>query len=169
MDQLKITPHESIEVRHSDTERLEVEVTYAPGGDAPPAHYHPAQDEHFEVLAGELHTRVDDQDRTLRAGETLAIPRGVVHQMWNPGDAPVKAVWVTTPRGRTADWFRAIDALHRTGRVDKKGMPGPLAFGVLLTEYRDVFRLAVRPQPVVRGALAALAVVGRLRGYSAHA
>ena len=67
------------------------------------------------------------------------------------------------------DWFRAIDALHREGRVDKKGMPGPLAFGVLLTEYRDVFRLAARPQPVARGALAGLAVVGRLRGYSAHA
>jgi hypothetical protein len=44
-------------------------------------------------------------------------------------------------------------------------MPGPLAFGVLLTEYRDTFRLAAGPEPLVRGALAVLALLGRLRGY----
>ena len=44
-------------------------------------------------------------------------------------------------------------------------MPGPLAFAVLLTEYRDVFRLTAGPEPLVRGALSALAVVGRARGY----
>jgi hypothetical protein len=87
--------------------------------------------------------------------------------MWNPGAEPVRATWTTTPGGRTHDWFRAIDALHREGRVGKKGMPGPLAFGVLLTEYDDVFRLAARPRAVIRVALAAIGVVGRLRGYSA--
>jgi hypothetical protein len=44
-------------------------------------------------------------------------------------------------------------------------MPGPLAFGVLLTEYRDVFQLAAGPRPVVRGGLAFLGAIGRLRGY----
>jgi hypothetical protein len=44
-------------------------------------------------------------------------------------------------------------------------MPGPLAFAALLTEYGDVFRLAARPEPVVRGLLAVLAPLGRLRGY----
>jgi hypothetical protein len=44
-------------------------------------------------------------------------------------------------------------------------MPGPLAFGAMLTEYSDVFRLAVGPDPVVRGALAVLGAVGRARGY----
>ena len=167
--QLKITAHEFLTVRHSGADRLEVEVSYAPHGDKPPAHYHPAQDEHFEVLEGELHTRVDGEERVLRAGDTLDIERGVVHQMWNPGDAQVRATWTTSPAGRTLEWFTAIDALHREGRVGKDGMPGPLAFGVLLTEYRDVFRLAAKPEPVVRGALAALGAVGRRRGYSTHA
>ena len=121
---LTITPHESIEVRHADAERLELEVTYGPGGSAPPAHLHPVQDEHFEVLEGELHTKVEGDERVLRAGDTLSIPRGTVHQMWNPTDSRVRATWVTTPAGRTLDWFRAIDALHREGRVGKDGMPG---------------------------------------------
>ena len=169
MEKLKITPHEEIAVRHNGADRLEVEVTYAPQGKKPPAHYHPEQDEHFEVLAGELHAIVDGEERVLRPGDTMDIGRGTVHQMWNPGDEIVRATWITTPGGRTYEWFAAIDALHREGRVDKSGMPGPLAFGVLLTEYRDVFRLAAKPEPVVRGAMAALGAVGRARGYSAHA
>jgi quercetin dioxygenase-like cupin family protein len=164
--QLKITPHESLTVRHSGANRLEVEATYAPHGKKPPAHYHPAQDEHFEVLEGRLHARVNGDERILQAGDTLDVERGVVHQMWNAGDAPARVRWTTTPAGRTLDWFTAIDALHRE---NKDSTPGPLAFGVLLTEYRDVFRLAARPEPVVRGAMAALGAVGRRRGYSAQA
>jgi hypothetical protein len=43
-------------------------------------------------------------------------------------------------------------------------MPGPLAFGAYLTEYRDVFRLA-GPQPLLVPLLSALGALGRLKGY----
>jgi len=168
-DRLKITPTESVEVRHSDSELLEVEGTWGPDGSPPPKHYHPSQDEHFQVLEGTLRSRVDGVQRDLGPGDELDIPRGVVHQMWNPGSEPTRAVWQTRPGGRTEQWFRAIDRLHREGRVGDDGMPGPLAFSVLLTEYDDVFRLGVPAQPIVRGALAGLAVVGRARGYDAGA
>jgi hypothetical protein len=36
---------------------------------------------------------------------------------------------------------------------------------VLLTEYRDVFRLAAKPEPVVRTGLSVLGKIGRARGY----
>jgi hypothetical protein len=117
------------------------------------------------VLEGELTTRVDGAERVLRAGDTLDIPRGVAHQMWNAGDEPARVVWRTSPAGRTLEWFETLDALQREGRVDGKGMPGPLAMAVYLTEYRDVFRLAVGPGPLVSGLLRALAPLGRLRGY----
>jgi hypothetical protein len=81
--------------------------------------------------------------------------------MWNPNELPVKAVWVTTPRGRTEDWFRQLDALHKSG----VGMSNRLAVAVYLTEYADTFRLAAKPRGLIKGALAALAVVGRRRGY----
>lgn len=85
--------------------------------------------------------------------------------MWNPGAEPARVRWRTTPGGRTEQWFRAIDALHREGRVGRNGMPGPLSFGVMLDEYRDVFRLA-GPDWLLRPAFAALAFAGRARGYS---
>ena len=162
---LKLTPTESVTIAESTPDLLRVEVDYGPLGSPPPKHLHPSQDERFEVVTGRLSVRVDGAERELGPGEELRIPRGAVHQLWNPGSDPVHAIWETMPRLRTEEWFRAIDSLHRDGRVGRDGMPGPLAFGVLLTEYRDVFRLAVAPDPVLRPALAALGAVGRLRGY----
>lgn len=165
-DVLKLTPSESLEVRSSSPEALEVEATYGPAGSPPPKHFHPSQDEHFEVLSGAIRVRVDGDERELSQGEEIDIPRGSVHQMWNPGGELARVRWRTSPAERTEQWFRAIDALHRQGKVARNGMPGPLAFGVMLSEYRDVFRLA-GPDWLLRPAFAGLAVIGRARGYSA--
>jgi quercetin dioxygenase-like cupin family protein len=160
----ELTPSESLRVRSHTPEALEVEATWGPNGSPPPKHFHPAQEERFEVLEGALTARVEGVERELRAGDTLDIPRGAVHQMWNAGDVPARAAWRTSPAGRTAQWFAAIDAVRRSGRVGRNGMPGPLAFGAYLTEYSDVFRLA-GPQPLLRPLLAGLGVLGRLKGY----
>jgi hypothetical protein len=155
---LHITPTETVTIVDETADLLAVEAHYTPSGKKPPKHFHPSQDEHFEVLEGTLATRVDGEDRLLRAGDTLDVPRGTVHQMWADGGV-ARVRWETRPAGRTPQWFRAIDALHRDGRA-----PGAADWGVLLTEYRDVFRLAVAPDAMTRPALAALAVVGRRRG-----
>lgn len=159
-----LTPYESVEIVNSDAQALEVEGTWAPSGAPPPRHFHPGQCERFEVLEGLLRARVDGVEHELAEGDTLEVPAGAVHQMWNEGDVPARATWRSEPAGRTAEWFAELDALRRDGRVGKDGMPGPLAFGAYLTEYDDVIRLA-GPQPLVRGALRLLGVLGRLRGY----
>lgn len=161
---LKLTRSESVTITRSSPEVLEVEGRYGPGGKAPPAHYHPAQDEHFEVLEGALKVKVDGEERDLHQGETIDIPRGTQHQMWNPNDAPAVVLWQTRPAGRTEQWFRSIDRLHQEGRVGKNGMPGPLAFGTYLSEFRDVFRLA-GPELVTRPLISVLGVIGRAKGY----
>jgi quercetin dioxygenase-like cupin family protein len=162
---LKLTPHESLTVRDSTPEVLEVEAVYAPGGKPPPAHYHPAHDEHFEALEGAVQARVDGNARTLEPGDTLTIPAGAVHQMWNPGDGVARVLWRSTPRGRAQEWFEAIDELYRHGRVGRNGMPSPVAFAALLKRYDDVIRLSAGPEPLVKAGLAVLAPIGRLRGY----
>lgn len=168
MDELTLSTQQSMTVRESVPDLFEVETTYGPGGKPPPVHFHPAQDEHFEIQEGEVEVRVDGRARTLRQGDTLDIPRGVKHQMWNPGDRPAHVLWQTRPAGRTEDWFRAIDALNRQGALTADGAPHPLAFAVIATEYHDVFRLAAAPWGVLRPLLAVLAVVGRVRGFKPH-
>jgi quercetin dioxygenase-like cupin family protein len=162
---LKLTPSESVTIRSSSSELLEVEGSYDAAGKPPPHHYHPAQDEHFEVLEGSLRVRIEEEEREVSPGDTIDIPRGAKHQMWNASDQPARVLWQTRPAGRTEQWFRSLDSLQRSGRVGKDGMPGPLAFGVYLTEFRDVFRLGVGPDLVTRPLLAGLGILGRARGY----
>ena len=159
-DRLALTPTEWVMIRNSAPEVLEVEAEYGANGDPPPKHFHPAQDERFRVLDGTLRTRVDGIERDLAVGDVIEIPRGAVHQMWNPAASPAKVSWETRPGGRTEQWFRDLAAAS----AKAGGRPSVLAFAVLLDEYGDVFRLA-GPQPPLRIAFAALAVVGRARGH----
>lgn len=165
-ERLMLTSGESLVIRSSTEDALEVEVTYAPGGSAPPKHLHPVQDERFAVLEGELRTRVGGKESDRVKGESFEVPAGVPHQMWNPGTEPARVLWVTAPRGRTEEWFRAIDGLHREGKVGKGGGPRPLAIAPLLSEYSDTFRLALGPERVVRAAIAVLGAVGRVAAKS---
>ena len=58
----------------SSEDVLVLETTYAPGGSPPPAHFHPAQTEHFEILAGAVHVEVAGRRRQLATGEQLDVP-----------------------------------------------------------------------------------------------
>jgi quercetin dioxygenase-like cupin family protein len=160
---LRLTPHETLTIRRSTPEVLEVEASYGPSGKPPPPHLHPAQDERFEVLAGTLTARVDGAERILVAGDVLDIPAGTPHQMWNGSSEGASVRWETRPGGRTEAWFRAVDALIRDAGG---GMPGPLAFAPLIDDFRDTFRLAVGPDWAVGPAMKALGAVRRLRGRS---
>lgn len=165
----QLTPTESVTVRGHSQGELVVEAEYGPKGSPPPPHYHPDQDERFEVLTGVLHAVTDGKVHTLRAGDVLEIPRGTVHRMWNPGDTPTRFTWRTAPAGNTLDWFAALDATRRSGPRGRNGLPGPLAFATLLTRYRKVIRLAQRPRILVSAVLSLLAAVGRLRGHRSPA
>src|SRR3954465_5307804 len=107
-DTIRIGEHEVLRVLHDDADLLAMEATYEPGGSAPPAHHHPSQDEHFEVGEGHVHVKTGDGERELGAGETIDIPRGTVHQFWNPGRAAARVRWEVRPALRTRRFFEAI-------------------------------------------------------------
>lgn len=132
-EELEIGPGTRLRVISCSGELLELQATYNGGGSPPPAHLHPSQDEHFEVLHGEMRTRVAGQNRTLTAGEKLDVPCNTVHQMWNESDAEALVSWKTMPAGRTLSWFREIAALQR-GESQTDGV-------TLLSQYSDVFQL----------------------------
>lgn len=139
-EQLRLTPYETVEVVSVDAERLVVHVTYAPGGERPPAHQHPKQDEHFEVLAGTLRVEAGGQVHTYGEGAAFDIPRGTAHRMANEGAVPARVTWTTSPAGRTLEWFRALEAAQR--RVEGRKLARVIAFIPLLIRFRDTFRLA---------------------------
>ncbi len=134
---LRLSPNSTLEVRASEQELLEVEAAYEPGGGPPPNHLHPAQDEHFEVLEGTMSVVVAGEERTLEPGDEIDIPRETPHQMWNGGDAPARVRWETRPRGRTEDFFRAVDEVM----PGDGGMPDLEPMLDLLKRFDDTFVL----------------------------
>lgn len=161
---IQIGPGQIVEVLESSDDVLVLETTYAPAGSAPPAHFHPVQTEHFEILAGAVQADVGGRQQQLRAGEQLDILPNTAHRMWNSSGEAARARWETRPAGRTEQWFRGLGALQGTRWVDRDGQPKPLAFAALAREYQDTFRLA-GPQWLIRPALVVASAIARLRGF----
>lgn len=115
----------------------EMRVTYRPGSPLPPAHLHPAQSERFDVHEGALVFVVDGVEHTVRAGGSIDLPPGAVHQAHNPGEVPAVATWQTRPALRTADFHCAIAEARDSGDLGR--------LLAVVEEYSDVFVLA--PQP----------------------
>lgn len=107
-------------------ELLVMEASYSGEGGLPPEHYHPRQDEHFEVLDGAVRAVVAGKERTYSAGERFDIPAQTPHQM--AGDGPAKVRWEVRPALRTAEFFERIYSGH----------PGE----DVLEIFADEFRLA---------------------------
>jgi hypothetical protein len=136
-------PHAGQEIKRKNGFVLRID-TLDPGllameahyrGDAPlaQAHYHPSQDEHFEVLEGTVHAVIDGEERRFQAGEEFDVPAGVSHQMAAEGSTRTR--WEVRPALRTAEFFeRFYDALDN-------GFPEGTTAEEFLAEYSDVFRL----------------------------
>jgi quercetin dioxygenase-like cupin family protein len=143
---------------------LEMEATYEPGSVEPLEHFHPNQDERFEILAGTIEAKVGDQRRTLTAGDTLEIPAGTAHAMWNGGEDAARVTWQTRPALRTEDFFRVIGRLAQEGRLTPKGPSNPLLGAAVMQEFRDEFRPTNPPAPIQAVAFPVLATLGRAFG-----
>jgi mannose-6-phosphate isomerase-like protein (cupin superfamily) len=76
-----------------------VDETLSPEFDGPPLHVHPAFDELFFVLEGELTFQVRDELTTVAAGDWFLAPRGVPHTFANHSDQSARALIAVTPAG----------------------------------------------------------------------
>ncbi len=73
-----------------------VHVTIEPGhGHA--FHRHPNQEEVIHVLEGSLEQWLGEEKRTLEAGDSVFVPRNLVHASYVLGDETVKALAILGP------------------------------------------------------------------------
>ncbi|MGQ0840995.1 cupin domain-containing protein [Actinokineospora sp.] len=131
MSEIRLSPVQTVRVVDSNIDTLHLQATWIPGGSPPPRHWHPRQDERFEITAGTLRVEVGgNPPRDLTAGQTLTIPRRTPHRMWNAGTNNARATWVITPPGRTKEMLEAMAQ-----------RPGPLRVARLLWRHRHETRL----------------------------
>ena len=113
-------------------ELLEMEGTWGGQGGLPPNHFHPGQDEHFEVLEGTLHTVIDGSEWFYSEGDSFDVPAGTPHQMAGKGFA--RAKWEVRPALRTAEFFE---------RLYGDGPDSASAMGAgFFAEFSDLYRPA---------------------------
>jgi quercetin dioxygenase-like cupin family protein len=106
---LRLSPSQTLRVVASTPKVLEVESTWTTGK-PPPRHWHPAQDERFEVIEGELTVELGtERPQVVAAGGVIEVPARTAHRMWNAEEAPVTASWRVTPAMGTEELFRFID------------------------------------------------------------
>ena len=128
----------------------EQRVEYSPETRFPPTHYHPLQDERFEIESGEMLAIVDGEKRLLAAGDVIDIGRGTKHTMRNPSkEQPAVVRWETRPALRAGEFHVAAAGLENgSGLLDR---------AAFAHEFRDVFRL-----PGLQGLL--LPILASIRG-----
>jgi quercetin dioxygenase-like cupin family protein len=121
----------------SDGELHQMRVTYQARSDLPPSHIHPAQDETFEILDGEVEFILDGEPSAHAAGAVVEVPAGTVHQLHNVSDQPATVLWSTRPALRTGEFFMALHEAQESGDIDR--------LVAVIDEYDDVFCLADHP------------------------
>ena len=95
------------------------EMLLRPGGRMPVPHYHESWDETVYGLGGTSTWRIAGRDVDLAPGESIFIPRGVVHGFENRSGAEARCLCILDS-GRT--WSRLFPG---DGCADLKGIAGP--------------------------------------------
>src|SRR6266480_2663044 len=137
------------------------------GGSVPLAHVHPRQEERFEVVSGRARVRVGRRLMRASAGESVVVPRGSVHRLWNDGEDELQVFVEFRPALRTEEGFEQLFGLARDGKLGRRGFPHPLQIAVMAKEYRDEAQFPFLPAVVQRALIAPLAAIGARLGYRA--
>jgi quercetin dioxygenase-like cupin family protein len=148
--------------------RMEIRVRPGPADWVGPDHFHPIQEERFEVLAGTPVFRVEGKERTARPGEVVTVPVGVPHIFRNGEAGELHMISEYRPGLTSVEtFFATFFGLAADGKVNRRGRPGLLQSVLTLWEVRDYF-VVTKPPPIVQRVLfPTLAALARLRGCRA--
>ncbi len=147
-------------------ERLEFELELAADGHVPGAHVHPAQEERFHVLEGEMTFRLGLRRIVAGPGETVVVPAGRVHRFANGGDGPARCRVEVVPALDMEQLLETTVELALEGNVTRRGMPKPLHLALFVGRFRREVKAPFPPAWIVRALMAPLAAVARWRGHA---
>ncbi|HEX5013325.1 MAG TPA: cupin domain-containing protein [Candidatus Limnocylindrales bacterium] len=144
---------------------LEADNFLAPRGAIAP-HIHPNMEETFRIRNGPITFRIDGVESTHAAGETVVIPRGAVHEWWNPvATDEVAATMEFRPALDMETFFETWFGLAADGRLGENLRPALLQTMVLLHDFRREIRVPGPEGVLVRVLGPILAPIGRRAGY----
>jgi quercetin dioxygenase-like cupin family protein len=145
----------------TDGAYVEMDIVLEPGGHTN-IHYHPEQEETYEVLEGTLEVFREGGWHALPAGESLPVLHGAVHAFRNATETPVRFLNMHRPALTFQEFLETLDRLIRAGKV--KGLKN-LRSGIYVSMAAVEHNTSVAmkpPQMLIRG----LAFIGRRLGFT---
>jgi quercetin dioxygenase-like cupin family protein len=108
-------------------DQLEIQIWAEPGAEVPP-HFHPTQEERFEVLAGRLRFTVEGRQTIAGPGDRATVPPGAVHRFENVGGEEARMRVEVEPGLDIEETLTEAAELARAGKFTRRGIPrGPRA------------------------------------------
>jgi quercetin dioxygenase-like cupin family protein len=152
----------TVSAKDTNGQLSQVEAVMQAGKKLPAlTHYHPSQEEEFEVVSGELTTLVDGRIRKLKAGGSLIIHAGQVHNFWNDGAEPVSGRVEHRPDFGFQNFVTTLGGLVKDGKLKyDHSFSDKMQMAVVADCYKDFMIL---PMPL-RLLIKIVAAVGRIRG-----
>jgi quercetin dioxygenase-like cupin family protein len=138
-----------------------------PGGRVAGRHVHAYITERFEVIEGTVRIHLDGRDEEARAGQTVEVPPGVVHDWWNVGDDEAHVRVEVSPAARFELMIQSLYGLANDGKCNRRGVPRLLPLSLFAREFRREGEFVSPPRLVQRALFALVAPLARLRGYRA--
>jgi mannose-6-phosphate isomerase-like protein (cupin superfamily) len=133
-----------------DGDTLRIEMWTDPGGGVRAEHVHPALEERYEVLEGEITINLDGESMRLGPGERAVVPAGVRHSFENTGERAAHLVAEAEPAQELRESIEEGARLARTERFSASGAPQNLRALVeaaaLAQRYRETVVLTSPPR-----------------------
>jgi quercetin dioxygenase-like cupin family protein len=148
---------------------MEIRVPGGREGMVGPEHFHPVQEERFEVHSGTALFRLDGNESTAGAGETVVVPPRAVHIFGNAGADELVMTSTYTPGLRSTEvFFETFFGLASEGKVGRNGRPDLLTTVRTMHHCRDYFVVTSPPPSLQRVFFPPLALLARLAGRPAR-
>lgn len=110
------------------------ELEVGPQSGMPVPHSHDGFDESVYGLSGRVLLTVGGETLHVGAGQTVLIPRGVVHSFINPYNETARALCVITPGALGSSYFLEILDLFRASAA-AGGPPDPAKVGQIMRRH----------------------------------
>ena len=147
--------------RDTNGELLQFDNYHKPGGIGPNPHFHPFQEETFEVVAGTFGITRNNQEQFLKPGEKAIVPKGTVHYWRNAGKDGLHIITEFRPALHFEEIIETVAALAKAGN------PDILQVAATLSYYPGELYLASNPPVFVQRLLAGTLgpILRRFFGY----
>jgi quercetin dioxygenase-like cupin family protein len=139
-----------------------------PGSHVPARHAHPAQEEQFTVIEGQMRFRLGRRTTILaQPGDTVVVPAGTAHWFGNAGEETAHALVEARPALRLEEAFETAATMSQVRYFPGARLPRLSELALYLIEFRRELAVPNVPAFLLRVVLAPLAWLGRHRDGAA--